>query len=216
MSEYINKLHKEILPKINNIQNINILELGVQRGTSTNIFLKICEKNDGYLTSVDIDDCSKVSDNTRWKFIHSRDDDFSKIRNNITRQVDVIFIDTLHEADHVEKIIYGYYDLLKVGGYLFIDDISHLPYLSEKPRNNFYCEINNKETFDRIVKIYNSNTENFELNFSFVSSGLAIIKKKNISNLNKAQSIKKRNITIRNLYRKIRRGYGLFFLCYLY
>jgi predicted O-methyltransferase YrrM len=203
MSEYINKLHKEILPKINNIQNINILELGVQRGTSTNIFLKICEKNDGYLTSVDIDDCSKVSDNTRWKFIHSRDDDFSKIRNNITKQVDVIFIDTLHEADHVEKIIYGYYDLLKVGGYLFIDDISHLPYLSEKPRNNFYCEINNKETFDRIVKIYNSNTENFELNFSFVSSGLAIIKKKNISNLNKAQSIKKRNITIRNLYRKI-------------
>jgi predicted O-methyltransferase YrrM len=203
MSEHINKLHKEILPKINNIQNINILELGVQRGTSTNIFLKICEKNDGYLTSVDIDDCSKVSDNTRWKFIHSRDDDFSKIRNNITRQVDVIFIDTLHEADHVEKIIYGYYDLLKVGGYLFIDDISHLPYLSEKPRNNFYCEINNKETFDRIVKIYNSNTENFELNFSFVSSGLAIIKKKNINNLNKAQSIKKRNITIRNLYRKI-------------
>jgi len=203
MSEYINKLHKEILPKINNIQNINILELGVQRGTSTNIFLKICEKNDGYLTSVDIDDCSKVSDNTRWKFIHSRDDDFSKIRNNITKQVDVIFIDTLHEADHVEKIIYGYYDLLKVGGYLFIDDISHLPYLSEKPRNNFYCEINNKETFDRIVKIYNSNTENFELNFSFVSSGLAIIKKKNINNLNKAQSIKKRNITIRNLYRKI-------------
>jgi len=203
MSEYINKLHKEILPKINNIQNINILELGVQRGTSTNIFLKICEKNDGYLTSVDIDDCSKVSDNTRWKFIHSRDDDFSKIRNNITRQVDVIFIDTLHEADHVEKIIYGYYDLLKVGGYLFIDDISHLPYLSEKPRNNFYCEINNKETFDRIVKIYNSNTENFELNISFVSSGLAIIKKKNISNLNKAESIKKRNITIRNLYRKI-------------
>tara|TARA_B110000003_G_C16583858_1_gene509108 strand:- start:828 stop:1448 length:621 start_codon:yes stop_codon:yes gene_type:complete len=203
MSEYINKLHKEILPKINNIQNINILELGVQRGTSTNIFLKICEKNDGYLTSVDIDDCSKVSDNTRWKFIHSRDDDFSKIRNNITGQVDVIFLDTLHEADHVEKIIYGYYDLLKVGGYLFIDDISHLPYLSEKPRNNFYCEINNKETFDRIIKIYNSNTENFELNFSFVSSGLAIIKKKNISNLNKAQSIKKRNITIRNLYRKI-------------
>ena len=203
MSEYINKLQREILPKINNIQNINILELGVQRGTSTNIFLKICEKNDGYLTSVDIDDCSKVSDNTRWKFIHSRDDDFSKIRNNITGQVDVIFLDTLHEADHVEKIIYGYYDLLKVGGYLFIDDISHLPYLSEKPRNNFYCEINNKETFDRIIKIYNSNTENFELNFSFVSSGLAIIKKKNISNLNKAQSIKKRNITIRNLYRKI-------------
>ena len=204
MSEYINKLHKEILPKINNIQNINILELGVQRGTSTNIFLKICEKNDGYLTSVDIDDCSKVSDNTRWKFIHSRDDDFSKIRNNITRQVDVIFIDTLHEADHVEKIIYGYYDLLKVGGYLFIDDISHLPYLSEKPRNNFYCEINNKETFEKIIEIYSSNTDKFDLNFNFLSSGLATLKKKNQNNLDKSKKILDRKFTLKNLYRKFK------------
>ena len=164
MSEYINKLQREILPKINNIQNINILELGVQRGTSTNIFLEICEKNEGFLTSVDVDDCSKVSDSDRWKFIHSRDDDFLLIRNNINKELDVIFIDTLHEADHVEKIIYGYYDLLKVGGYLFIDDISHLPYLTDKPRNNFYCEINNKETFEKIIEIYSSNTDKFDLN----------------------------------------------------
>ena len=165
MSEYINKLQREILPKINNIQNINILELGVQRGTSTNIFLEICEKNEGFLTSVDVDDCSKVSDSDRWKFIRSRDDDFLLIRNNINKELDVIFIDTLHEADHVEKIIYGYYDLLKVGGYLFIDDISHLPYLTDKPRNNFYCEINNKETFEKIIEIYSSNTDKFDLNF---------------------------------------------------
>ena len=70
MSEYINKLQREILPKINNIQNINILELGVQRGTSTNIFLKICENNDGYLTSVDIDDCSNVTKTKSFYRIH--------------------------------------------------------------------------------------------------------------------------------------------------
>ena len=202
MSEYINKLHKEILPKINNIQNINILELGVQRGTSTNIFLKICEKNDGYLTSVDIDDCSKVSDNTRWKFIHSRDDDFSKIRNNITRQVDVIFIDTLHEADHVEKIIYAYYDLIKVNGYLFIDDVSHLPYVKNSPRENFYCEINNKETFNRILEIYNQNQENFDLEFCFISSGLSIIKKKNNNKLNQKIKIFSKEYRLKNFLRK--------------
>ena len=204
MSEYINKLQREILPKINNIQNINILELGVQRGTSTNIFLEICEKNEGYLTSVDIDDCSKVSDSDRWKFIHSRDDDFSLIRNNINKELDVIFIDTLHEADHVEKIIYGYYDLLKVGGYLFIDDISHLPYLTDKPRNNFYCEINNKETFEKIIEIYSSNTDKFDLNFNFLSSGLATLKKKNQNNLDKSKKILDRKFTLKNLYRKFK------------
>jgi len=204
MSEYINKLQREILPKINNIQNINILELGVQRGTSTNIFLEICEKNEGYLTSVDVEDCSKVSDNDRWKFIHSRDDDFSLIRNNINKELDVIFIDTLHEADHVEKIIYGYYDLLKVGGYLFIDDISHLPYLTDKPRNNFYCEINNKETFEKIIEIYSSNTDKFDLNFNFLSSGLATLKKKNKNDLDKSKKILDRKLTLKNLYRKFK------------
>ena len=79
----------------------------------------------------------------------------------------------------------------------------HLPYLKNKIRNNFYCEINNKETFERIIKIYNSNNNNFDLNFSFLASGLAIIKKKNNDNLNKAQPLKSRNFTLRNLYRKI-------------
>tara|TARA_Y100000768_G_scaffold388766_1_gene386962 strand:+ start:630 stop:1256 length:627 start_codon:yes stop_codon:yes gene_type:complete len=204
MSDYINKLQKEILPKINNIQNINILELGVQRGTSTNIFLKICENNDGYLTSVDIDDCSNVSKNKRWKFIHSRDDDFSFIKDKINNKIDVIYIDTLHEADHVEKIIYGYYDLLKSGGYIFIDDISHLPYLSDEPRNNFYCEINNKETFDRIIDIYASNNKNFDLNFNFLSSGLATLQKKNENNLNPKKNLNERKYTLRNLLRKLK------------
>ena len=203
MSEYINKLQREILPKINSIQNINILELGVQRGTSTNIFLKICEKNDGYLTSVDIDDCSRVSNSKRWNFIHSRDDNFSFIKDKINKPLDVVYIDTLHEANHVEKIIYGYYDLLKVGGFLFIDDISHLPYLSDKPRNNFYCEINNKETFEKIIEIYSSNTDNFNLNFDFMSSGLATLNKKSLNNLNKSKKLSDRKLTLKNLYRKI-------------
>ena len=202
MSDYINKLQKEILPKINNIQNINILELGVQRGTSTNIFLKICENNDGYLTSVDIDDCSNVSKNKRWKFIHSRDDDFSFIKDKINNKIDVIYIDTLHEADHVEKIIYGYYDLLKSGGYIFIDDISHLPYVKNGMRNNFYCEINNQETFNILLEIYFSNYDKIDLNFSFVSSGLAVIKKKNDKILDKMKKIKSRKSSLKNKIRK--------------
>jgi predicted O-methyltransferase YrrM len=203
MSDYNNKIKSELISKIDNINNISILELGVQKGISTNYFLEVCEKNNGKLYSVDIEDCSKVSNNPRWKFIHSRDDDFDKIFNLIPNQVDIIYIDSLHEAYHVEKLIYNYYAKLKEGGYIFIDDISHLLYLQNKPRNNFYCEINNKETFDKILEIYNNNTDLFDLSFSFKSSGLGIIKK--ISNLPliKNEAIVTRNFSFKNIARLI-------------
>ena len=52
---------------INDIKNITkpvILEFGVRQGISTQEFIKICEKNDGHLYSIDIDDCSNIY----WKF----------------------------------------------------------------------------------------------------------------------------------------------------
>ena len=79
----------------------------------------------------------------------------------------------------------------------------HNPQLKNNPRNNFYCEINNKETFDKILEIYNSNTNLFDLSFSFKSSGLAIIEK--ISNLPliKNEGIVTRNFSFKNIARLI-------------
>ena len=203
MSDYNNKIKSELISRIDNIHNISILELGVQKGISTNYFLEICDKNNGELHSVDIEDCSGVSKNQRWKFIHSKDDDFNKIFNLIPNQVDVIYIDTLHEAYHVEKLIYNYYPIVKEGGYIFIDDISHLLYLKDKPRNNFYCEINNKETFDKILEIYNNNSDLFDLNFSFKSSGLGIIKKISNLPLKKNEAMVTRKFSLKNIVRSI-------------
>ena len=207
MTEYEYKLNNSLYPLISRIHKINILEFGVQKGRSTLKFLDICNKNDGFLFSADIDDCSDVSKDPRWTFIKSRDDNFDLIKSKIPKKVDVIFLDSLHESAHVEKIIYNYFDLLNKDGYFFIDDISHLPYLINRSRNNFYCEINNKETFKKIVEIYNSNMSNFDLSFSFIASGLAIIQKKNENNLNKIVPIKERDISFRNLYRKITSKY---------
>jgi predicted O-methyltransferase YrrM len=207
MSEYEYKLNNSLYPLISRIHKINILEFGVQKGRSTLKFLDICNKNDGFLFSADIDDCSDVSKDPRWTFIKSRDDNFDLIKSKIPKKVDVIFLDSLHESAHVEKIIYNYFDLLNKDGYFFIDDISHLPYLINRSRNNFYCEINNKETFKKIVEIYSSNMSNFDLSFSFIASGLAIIQKKNENNLNKIVPIKERDISFRNLYRKITSKY---------
>ena len=202
MNDYEYKLNNHLFPLIEKINNPIILELGVQSGRSTKRFLDICKKNNGKLYSIDIDDCSEVSKDRNWSFFKTRDDNFEFIKSKIPKKIDVLFIDTLHEAKHVEKIIYGYYDLIKVGGYIFIDDISHLPYLNENSKNNFYCEINNKETFQKILEIYYYNQSKFDLNFSFISSGLAILKKKD-NFLETIKKLKTRETSFKNLIRKI-------------
>ena len=203
MSNFNYKLDNSLFPLIKEINNPIILELGVQKGRSTKKFLEICKKNNGELFSVDLDNCSNVSNDKIWHFYQTRDDNFKFIKSQIPEKIDVLFIDTIHEANHVRKLIYGYYPLIKKGGFIFIDDISHLPYLKNKDRDNFYCEINNKETFDLLISIYSENTENFDLNFTFVSSGLAIIKKKTDAELFNNKKLNERSLTFKNILRKL-------------
>ena len=203
MNEYEEKIEKNLFNLIKYLDKPKILELGVQNGVSTNKFLEICDSNDGHLYSVDVDDCSSVAQNKRWKFIKSRDDNYDYIKSIIPKKLNVIFIDTLHEAAHVNKIIYNYYEQLEEGGFIFIDDISHLPYIDENKKSSFYCEINNKETFENILEIYYNNKDCFDLNFSFKSSGLAIIKKKNDSSLKPNLKLKSRQNSLKYLIRKI-------------
>ena len=203
MYNYEKKLNDNLFNLIKDIPKPTILELGVQEGVSTKKFLNICDINNGRLYSVDVEDCSNVSKNLKWKFIKSRDDNFDYIKSIIPEKIDVLFIDTLHEANHVEKIFYNYYNSVKNGGYIFIDDISHLPYLNNEKKSNFYCEINNQETFNKILEIYLNNFDNFSLNFSFESSGLGIIKKKSDKQLNVPIKIKSKNFSLKNILRKI-------------
>ena len=145
---------------------------------STSIFLDLCKKNNGNL-SVDTNINSRKFQDTNWKFINARDDDYEVIEKYIDKDLDVIYLDTIHKADHVEIIIYHYYDKLKVGGFFFVDDTSWLPYSKKNRKDNFFKEINNHETFDRIVEISNSNNDLFDLEFSFVGTGIAKIHKMN-------------------------------------
>jgi predicted O-methyltransferase YrrM len=203
MNNYSYKLEQFLVKDLRKIQNINILEFGVRKGISTKLFLEIARLNNGRVYSVDIDDCSNLFNDKNWNFFKTRDDNFDYIQKNVPSQLDVIYLDSVHEANHVENIFYNYFSFLKVGGYFIIDDISHLPYLKDSDRNNFFNEINNQETFEKILEIYNSNYDNFDLNFSFISSGLAkIIKKKNVL-LNKNKKIQSRKNSIKNFLRKI-------------
>tara|TARA_Y100000816_G_scaffold236624_1_gene182517 strand:- start:152 stop:778 length:627 start_codon:yes stop_codon:yes gene_type:complete len=202
MSEYEKKIETFLIKQIKDIKKPIILELGVKEGRSTKMFLEICKKNDGKLFSIDRDEYSNLFNSPNWNFIKSNDDDFDYLKNKLPEKFDIIYLDTTHEADHVEKIFYSYFKKLKLHGFFFIDDISWLPYLKTASRNNFYCEINNKETFERLLSIYQENTENFDIEFSFLSSGICkIIKKKNELNIKK--KIVTREISIKNILKKI-------------
>ena len=190
-----------IVNLVNDKKNINILELGVREGISTNVFLEVCKKNQGNLTSIDIDDCSKVSNDKNWTFIHSSDDNFEYIDRKIRKDLDLIYIDSYHEAQHVEKVFYHYYDFLKIGGFCVIDDISWLPYCEKEYRDHEFSEIINRSIFNKILEVYNQNKEKFSLEFYFEGSGLAIIKKKSQS-LNKSKKIISREMTVKNLIKR--------------
>ena len=191
-----------IIKKIKHIKNIQILELGVNKGTSTKKFLKLCELNNGFLTSIDIDDCSTVAKSDKWNFIHSSDDNFELIDKIIEEKIDFLFIDSFHEPNHVEKVFYHYYDFLKEGGICIIDDISWLLYTKNEFRDNSSNEYTNRKTFQKILEISNQNKDKFTMEFLFEASGLAIItKKKNF--LNKAKKIPSREFSFKSLLRKI-------------
>ena len=203
MEDHYRKPINFVYEKIKHIKEPAILEFGVRAGASTKMFIKLCEAHLGNLYSIDTKDCKSVSKSKRWNFIQSRDDNFDFLKNKIPEKFDIIFLDTLHEAQHVKKIFYYYYKFLKTDGFFFIDDTSWLPYVKKSYRDGVYAEINNQETFEILLKIYFTNYHNFDLEFSFVSSGFALAKKLNNNELKPPRKIPSRKLGIKNLMWKI-------------
>ena len=208
VDDYFIKLEESTLEYLNAVIEPVILEFGVRHGISTGFFLNICEKKNGFLYSVDMDDSSKKFNSNKWKFIHGRDDNFNLVESFIPKKIDLIYIDSFHDAEHVAKIFFHYYPFLKDNGCLIIDDVSWLPYSKKNERDNFNSEINNHETFYKILDIYNNNTKNFDLTFNFKSSGMAKIIKKNDEKLLISKKVIIRKFTFKNLIRKIVRSFS--------
>jgi len=203
MTNYQKKLEEFILKDIESKKNLTILEFGVRFGESTKKFIDILENNGGHLYSVDLEDFKNISNSEKWTFIQSRDDNFDYLDQEIPDGIDLFYLDSFHNANHIEKIIYHYYPKLKLNGQFIIDDVSWIPYLKDAKRNSFNCERNNNETFERIMEINYGNSRNLELYFSFIGSGLAKIIKRSNDNLFAPKKIKTRKFSIKNFFRKI-------------
>tara|TARA_Y100000741_G_C18146303_1_gene515282 strand:- start:234 stop:878 length:645 start_codon:yes stop_codon:yes gene_type:complete len=184
-------------------KNLNILEFGVREGISTKMFLDLCKLNLGKLISVDIDDYSHLFRNNNWTFLKTRDDDINKIKTNINVPLDIILIDSFHDPNHVKKLIYMYWKYLKVGGSMYVDDISWLPYTEGNWRDHEYTEKINYDTFHEILNISATNFDKFQLDFSFIDSGMARLTKLNDKELLNSKNIKLRKNLIKNSFKSL-------------
>ena len=86
-----------IKEKLKFFKNPIILELGVNRGGSTKIFLNYVEQNNGKVFSIDIKDCSNVSNSKKWSFLISDDLDYNYITTKfpeiLINGIDILFVD---------------------------------------------------------------------------------------------------------------------------
>ena len=153
------------------------------------------------LISIDVENYSHLFKSKCWKFIQSRDDDYTELEKYFNSGFDIICLDTIHKKKHVEKMINYYYEKLNVNGFFLIDGISDLPYLKNSYRNNFFSEINNSETSDYLKNLYFNNSDKFDLYFSYIGSGLAKIKKFRAGRLEYNKNIKSRKNSLKNFIR---------------
>lgn len=203
-SRHHNKLINFLFPELKKISKANILEFGVsEKAMSTELFLKYSELNQCKVFSVDNVNYKSKFSNQNWRFILSRDDDYKQVEKFIPNEFSLILLDTVHEAKHVENIIYNYFDKLKLDSCFFIDDINWMPYLKKSEKNRFYNEINNYETFEKLLEIYYANRTNISLDFTFHGTGMCKIKKIKQQELNPPQKIYTRKNSIKNFLRKI-------------
>ena len=163
-------------------KNPHIVELGVDKGLSTRVFLSaINEKIDSKLTSVDINDCSNVCNSLKWNFIQSNSIDINNVLDKspeiIKRGIDILYIDSLHVLDHVQKEFFIYSKFLNKNSTVFFDDVDSQPYMINQRKDNIGMEIGNKKISEFVESVFLSNLDSVNLSFFKGGTGLARLDK---------------------------------------
>ena len=214
MFKFLNHID-QMIDFVSKKSNPVILEFGVERGSSTKKFIEFAEKNNAKIFSVDINDCSKVSNSKNWQFLKSDDLDLDKVIENFKEikntGVDLIYIDSYHEDKHVQKLISLYFKYVKKGGVICIDDVDSFPFRKKK---DIWNSIVYDLTIDAVKEFYYNNTEicSLKILFDQNENGLAVIIKKNNfgENPNEIQKIWNYNFIIKLIYPYLRKITKLF------
>lgn len=191
-------MHQEVLSR----HNPTIVELGVDQGQSTKVFLNAIDgKTEATLTSVDIRDCSGSVECDTWRFVQSDSKDVDAVieaNPNIKNGIDILYVDSLHTAEHVYSEVYGFFPFVKRDGVIFFDDIDSGPYKSGQRKDSVSVEIANRNIFKLLEGIFEGNINDLGFEIIRGSTGLAkFTKKSNLGDgLKEPKIIKERNFKL--------------------
>jgi predicted O-methyltransferase YrrM len=162
-----------ILKRLNNIKNPVILELGVNRGRSTKIFFDYINDKGGKLFSIDIRDCSNALVSPEWNFFQCNDLNINEILKKFSvlkKGIDLLFIDSYHEPNHVKILLHTWFYYVKKDGFIYFDDTESYLYRLKK---NITLSITNDSINDEIKKFYHQNYNQLLYTKYFHGTGLA-------------------------------------------
>ena len=167
------EMHLEALQRENPI----IVELGVDKGQSTRVFLNaINDKSNARLISIDIRDCKQAIKSNNWEFVQQDSIDIESLllKKPIVKDgIDILYVDSLHTQSHVLKEIYGFFEYVKPKGVIYFDDIDSGPYMKGQRKDSINTEITNRKILDLLEAVFRANYSSIDFSIHKGSTGLA-------------------------------------------
>lgn len=167
------ELHYEASKRENPI----IVELGVDKGQSTKVFLNaIDEKPNAKLISVDILDCKNAAKSDKWEFVQQDSADIEALilkKPFLKDGIDLLYVDSKHTDEHVMKEVYSFFRYIKENGVIYFDDIDSGPYMRNQRKDSVSLEIANRKILNLLESIFRSNHSSIDFIISRGSTGLA-------------------------------------------
>jgi predicted O-methyltransferase YrrM len=154
-----------------------IVELGVDKGQSTRIFLNaISEKNNSRLISIDIKDCKDAVKSDNWEFVQQDSIDIDLLLSKkpiLKKGIDILYVDSLHTESHVLKEIYRFFEYIKPNGIIYFDDVDSGPYMDRQRKDSINIEIGNRKILNLLEAIFRANYSSLDFSIHQGSTGLA-------------------------------------------
>lgn len=158
-----------------------VVELGVNAGNSTKVFLNaLADKPDARLVSVDIRDCSAAAQSDQWIFVQQDSADVAALLKKVPSLkdgIDILYVDSLHTAEHVKKEIYGFYPYLSQGAVIFFDDVDSGAYMLGRRKDSVRTEVANRRIHKLLDAIFRANIEQIDFTVMYGSTGLGRVDK---------------------------------------
>ena len=159
--------------KLREMTSPRVLELGVNRGKSSQKFLNALCSNGGNLFSIDIKNCSNVLLSEKFNFYECNDLDVDKILNHfpsLRNGIDLLYIDSYHDPSHVRLLLKKWWVYLNRNCHIYFDDTESYLYRIKKKT---ILSIVNDSVSDEIKIFYYSNYDDISYTNYHAGSGLS-------------------------------------------